>query len=291
VPAAFVVGIIFVLLTVGLVFLGADAQGRVSEQQFMVLRVVLALGGAAFTMGISGFITVRLKLKYGLEITAGGSLAAFVILLVYTPAGYAVQVDPRTTSEQEVDHLRDRSSRIWGNFEALDDQPQRAPAVRTEALEVAEALERVSIDRLRPEYAVHKFEYEAFVRLIHASTPADPDDEPLRVQQLEQARLAAQATGTAEQYVQLIEETADEGEYERAVRDGVQRNQDLNRILWVRAHAIALLVEANVAGVDTCAVRQVYRRIGDAYRDEWRPAGALARVLERAELEDSCEGV
>src|SRR5271166_3776825 len=57
-----------------------------NEQQFEILRIVLALAGGGVGAVIPGFLDVSLKASTKLALRAGGALAVFVVLYFWSPA-------------------------------------------------------------------------------------------------------------------------------------------------------------------------------------------------------------
>ena len=57
-----------------------------SEQQFEILRIVLALAGGGVGAVIPGFLDVSVKASTKLALRAGGALAVFVVLYFWSPA-------------------------------------------------------------------------------------------------------------------------------------------------------------------------------------------------------------
>ncbi|WP_437278366.1 hypothetical protein WME90_45315 [Sorangium sp. So ce375] len=91
VPAGFIVGCAFLLLTLAIVVLVKPDPGQ-QEQMMPAIRTIQALGGAAFSMSLSGFLSLRLNLPNKGYIVAGGTLAVFVILYFFAPTGKNVNV-------------------------------------------------------------------------------------------------------------------------------------------------------------------------------------------------------
>lgn len=88
-PAGFILGAIaLIAILVLVIFIPTP-----SDQQFIVFRILIALGGAAFSLSITGFITIHLNLPGKSYLVAGGSLAVFVVLFFFTPP-----VIPRSTA-------------------------------------------------------------------------------------------------------------------------------------------------------------------------------------------------
>jgi hypothetical protein len=57
-----------------------------NEQQFEILRIVLALAGGGVGAVIPGFLDVSVKASTKLALRAGGALAVFVVLYFWSPA-------------------------------------------------------------------------------------------------------------------------------------------------------------------------------------------------------------
>ena len=57
-----------------------------SEQQFEILRIVLALAGGGVGAVIPGFLDVSVKASTKLALRAAGALAVFVVLYFWSPA-------------------------------------------------------------------------------------------------------------------------------------------------------------------------------------------------------------
>lgn len=57
-----------------------------SEQQFEILRIVLALAGGGVAAMIPGFLDVSMKPGARSALRAGGALAVFVVLYFWSPA-------------------------------------------------------------------------------------------------------------------------------------------------------------------------------------------------------------
>src|SRR5271165_1609188 len=88
-------------LEMGLAFLiGCRAPGAVlwlafrgrdlSDQQFEILRIVLALAGGGVGAVIPGFLDLNVKAGTKLVLRAGGGLAVLVVLYFWSPAHWSV---------------------------------------------------------------------------------------------------------------------------------------------------------------------------------------------------------
>ena len=76
-PTAFIAGLVFI--TVILVFVIVFPNP--TESQFNILRTIIALASAAFSMPFTGFISSRLNLPYKGYIVSGGAFA--IVIIVY----------------------------------------------------------------------------------------------------------------------------------------------------------------------------------------------------------------
>ncbi len=82
---AFVFGIVALAVVLWLAF----RAETLSEQQFEILRIVLALAGGGVGAVIPGFLDVSVKASTELALRAGGALAVFVVLYFWSPAHWA----------------------------------------------------------------------------------------------------------------------------------------------------------------------------------------------------------
>jgi hypothetical protein len=86
VPAAFIIGVVFLSVILALVvFIPTPTPA-----QFQVFKIIIALGGAAFAMAITGFLAIHLPVGGGGYIVGGGALAVFLILFFFSPAAKLV---------------------------------------------------------------------------------------------------------------------------------------------------------------------------------------------------------
>ena len=79
---AFAFGCVALGAVLWLAFRGQD----LSDQQFEILRIVLALAGGGVGAVIPGFLDVSIKATAKLALRAGGALAVFVVLYFWSPA-------------------------------------------------------------------------------------------------------------------------------------------------------------------------------------------------------------
>jgi hypothetical protein len=77
---------LFGCVAIGVVLWLAFKADTFSEQQFEILRIVLALAGGGVGAVIPGFLDVSMKAGAKLALRAGGALAVFVILYFWSPA-------------------------------------------------------------------------------------------------------------------------------------------------------------------------------------------------------------
>lgn len=85
IAAAFAFGCI----AIGIVLWLAFRARTLSQPQFDILRIVLALAGGGVGAVIPGFLSVDMKPNAKLAVRAGGALAVFVILYFFSPAHWA----------------------------------------------------------------------------------------------------------------------------------------------------------------------------------------------------------
>jgi peptidoglycan/LPS O-acetylase OafA/YrhL len=64
----------------------AFRDGSLSDQQFEILRIVLALAGGGIGAVVPGFLDLRLKTGAALALRAGGALAVFIVVYFWSPA-------------------------------------------------------------------------------------------------------------------------------------------------------------------------------------------------------------
>jgi len=79
---AFAFGCVFLAVVLALAFKG----GGLSDQQFEILRIVLALAGGGVGGVIPGFLDVNMKAGTKWALRAGGGLAVFIVLYFWSPA-------------------------------------------------------------------------------------------------------------------------------------------------------------------------------------------------------------
>jgi hypothetical protein len=82
---AFVFGCVAIGVVLWLAFRGQT----LNEQQFEILRIVLALAGGGVGAVIPGFLDVSMKASSKLAVRAGGTPAVFVVLYFFSLAHWA----------------------------------------------------------------------------------------------------------------------------------------------------------------------------------------------------------
>jgi len=85
VVVAFLFGCAAMVAVLWLTFRGED----LTDQQFEMLRIVLALAGGGVGAVIPGFLDLNMKTANKLAVRAGGALAVFVVLYFWSPAHWA----------------------------------------------------------------------------------------------------------------------------------------------------------------------------------------------------------
>jgi hypothetical protein len=81
-----VLAFLFGILAIAAVLWLAFRNASLTEPQFEILRIVLALAGGGVGAVIPGFLEVNMKAGTRLALRAGGALAVFVVLYFWSPA-------------------------------------------------------------------------------------------------------------------------------------------------------------------------------------------------------------
>jgi hypothetical protein len=76
----------FGCIAIGVVLWLAFRGQTLNEQQFEILRIILALAGGGGGAVIPGFLDVSVKPGAKLALRAGGALAVFLVLYFWSPA-------------------------------------------------------------------------------------------------------------------------------------------------------------------------------------------------------------
>ncbi len=77
-------GVVFFLLLFGIAAYSVVTGKQIVGGALLLFRIIIAVTGAAFAAVIPGFLNVNMKLPTTV-ISAGGALAAFVILYFFNP--------------------------------------------------------------------------------------------------------------------------------------------------------------------------------------------------------------
>jgi hypothetical protein len=91
----------FGCIAIGLVLWLAFRGQTLNEQQFEILRIVLALAGGGVGAVIPGFLDISVKASTKLALRAGGALAVFVVLYFWSPAHWQPSHDGTVTQHTE----------------------------------------------------------------------------------------------------------------------------------------------------------------------------------------------
>jgi hypothetical protein len=81
-----VLAFLFGCLALAAVLWLAFKNESLTEPQFEILRIVLALAGGGVGAMIPGFLELNVKTGTNLALRAGGALAVFVVLYFWSPA-------------------------------------------------------------------------------------------------------------------------------------------------------------------------------------------------------------
>lgn len=74
------------ILIIFVILYAALGEGDIPDRRYNLLRTILALAGAGYTIGIPGFIVADIAIKKFLAVRAAGALAVFVVIY-FVPAG------------------------------------------------------------------------------------------------------------------------------------------------------------------------------------------------------------
>jgi len=112
---------VFGCLALAAVLWLAFRSDSLTDQQFEILRIVLALAGGGVGAVIPGILNLDLKAGTGLALRAGGALAVFVVLYFWSPAHW---VDSQSGSVNQ-STTGANSPAIIGNGNTINGGPAR----------------------------------------------------------------------------------------------------------------------------------------------------------------------
>jgi hypothetical protein len=243
-PAAFMVGVAFVLL---IAFLIVEIPNP-TESQFIIFRTVIALGGAAFSMALTGFLTIRFHWGRGGLIMAGGALAVFIVLYFASPAvpafpklqplvdsvGHLLR-SPANKSEMEVIRIQDEIMDLRQYKESVGYPDSRRKL--KDAQYLAERILSFSDADLNPRRRYIKYEYAAFAYVDAAA--AAMFDDPSRVEVY--TSQVFKNVSTALSMLDKAERSYQTDENSRFLLDWVVADNGKDRVLYLRADAECML--------------------------------------------------
>lgn len=116
---AFVFGCVALATVLWLAF----RSESLSNQQFEILRIVLALAGGGVGAVVPGFLDLHLKAGAKLALRAGGALAVFVVLYFWSPAHW--QTSPAGTVIQQTNGTNSPAQNGSDNRVIINGAPPR----------------------------------------------------------------------------------------------------------------------------------------------------------------------
>jgi hypothetical protein len=251
IPIAFFVGVGF---TIAILILAVKIPNP-SKFQFTIFRIVIALGGSAFSMALTGFLTIQMDLPRGGQIVAGGALAVFVILYFFSPSipGFpkpAVLVDDRGNTlqspaneyELQVIHLMHEIMDLRQYEVSAKTYPESRQKLEG-AKNLAANILSFSDSNLNPRRRYIKYEYAAYA-FVDAATGAMYEDDRMKAE-----NYASQAVANADSALSMLDaaqNTYGSNADSRFLVDWVRDDDGRDRVLYLRAMAACEL--ANTAG-------------------------------------------
>jgi hypothetical protein len=253
-----------------------------TESQFVIFRIVTALGGAAFATALTGFLTVRMHWARKMEITASGALGAFGILYFFTPAipgvpkpsyltdsqGHILE-SPANDAELEVIRLQDQIMNMRQYKESVQ-QPDSRRMLK-DAPYLAERILSFRDSSLNPRRRFIKYEFAAYA-YVDAAAAAMFDDRQMVE---EYTTLAIKNADTALYLVDTAARTYQSDKDSRFLLDWIPEHDGKDRVLYLRADAECMLgTIKNDANLKATAI-QTWRLISSNYRRGLPAAGTL----------------
>jgi len=275
VPAAFLFGIAFLVAILALV---VKIPGP-TPTQFTVFRIIIALGGAAFSMALTGFLTIQLNLPKGGQIVAGGALAVFVVLYFYSPAIPGIPkplvdergnplLSPANDAERQVIRLKNEI----GDLRQFLVSVQSYPSARQElekAIPLAEGILSFNDSSLSPRRRYIKYEYATYA-YVDAAAGAMYDNDRAKVEEY-----ASQAMKTADTALSMLD--AAEHTYESAdsrfLTDWVVSDDGKDRVLYLRAMAACMLGSMRSDSKLKSEASDDWKKVHKSYQDAYPLTG------------------
>jgi hypothetical protein len=275
IPASVLLGIAFLSVIITL----AVKIPSPTPTQFFVFRAVVALGGAAFSMAMTGLLTIRANLPGGSKIVAEGALAVFFCLFL-TPSIPGVPkpeplVDPRgdllespaNESELEVIRLQDQIQDLR-QFKESVQQPDSRRRL-TDAPSMAEKILTFSDSNLNPRRRFIKYEFAAFA-YVDATAAAMFDDRRMVE---EYASRAIENADSALTILDSAKHSYSSDQESRFLLDWIPKHQGMDRVLYLRADAECMLgTTRNDASLKSKA-RVTWDQISSNYQKDLPAAG------------------
>jgi hypothetical protein len=266
---AFLIGVLFLTAILILVV----RVPTPTETQYAIFRIITALGGAAFAIALTGFLTVRMQLTRKIEIMAGGALGIFAILYFFSPAipgvpkpvplvdsqGHMLE-SPANDAELEVIRLQDQIMALREYKESVQ-QPDSRRMLK-DAPYLAERILSFSDTSLNPRRRFIKYEFAAFA-YVDAAASASFDD-PQLVKEF--APLAIKNADTALTILDNASRTYQSDKNSRFLLDWIPEHEGKDRVLYLRADAECLLGTVNKDAAMQAQALRTWSQINSAYR-------------------------
>jgi hypothetical protein len=278
VPAAFLVGIAFLIAILVLVV----KIPKPTEFQFIIFRILIALGGAAFSMALTGFLTIQMNLPNGGQIVAGGALAVFIVLFFFSPKIPGVPkpqplVDergnlmssPANENERQVIHLMYEIMDLREAMLSVKVYPESRKQLES-AGPLAEQILSFDDSKLNPRRQYIKYQYAAYGYVDAAAGAIYSNDA---VKGGEYASYAIKAADAALSMLNAAKRTYASDSDSRFLYDWVLKDEGRDRVLYLRAMAACML--ASVKGDVSLKSKSLddWKEINASYRDMYPVSG------------------
>jgi hypothetical protein len=268
-PVSLLAGIVFIAGCVGL----AISFPNPTTFQFIVFRIVLALGGAAFITALTGFLTIEMHLARGGKAVIGGASVVFIALYfaspaipfvpkpepLLDPAGHFLK-SPANKSEMEVIRLQDEIMDLRQYKESIQYPDSRRKL--KDAPYLAERILSFSDANLNPRRRYIKYEYAAFA-YVDAAAAAMYDDPP-RVEVY--ASEVFKNVSTALSLLDTADRTYQTDENSRFLLDWVTKDNGKDRVLYLRADAECMMGAVKGDSNLNARASETWNLIGPNYR-------------------------